>query len=147
MAPHDPPDSHSPRVYNRGLLLFVRAYQLRRSDTSTGHLIFLGICSIAAGPISLNIAADGVSNLGNVIYYLHHYGASCLALASAYYYFRALYSGPSKGTMYPFAILRPHILTEKGRYYRRMFFLFLGLWFLWVAVGGIMVWDYDLKPK
>ena len=129
-----------------GCFFFVRAYQLRRSDTSTGHLIFLGICSIAAGPTSLNIAADGVSTLGSVIYYLHLYGVFCFALASQSYYFRALYSGPSKG-MYPFAILTPHILTEKGRYYRRMFFLFLGLWFLWVSVGGIMVLDYDLKPK
>ena len=130
-----------------GCFFFVRAYQLKSSDRSTGHLIFLGICSIAAGPTSLNIAAHGVSSLGNVLYYLHLYGMFCLGLASACYYFRALYSGPSKGTMYPFAILTPHILTEKGRYYRRMFFLFLGLWFLWVTVGGIMVLDYELKPR
>lgn len=129
-----------------GCFFFVRAYQLRRNDTSTGHLIFLGICSIAAGPISLNIAADGVSNLGNVIYYLHLYGASCLALASASYFFRAPFEAPGKWPN-AFAILDPRSLSEKGRYYRRMFFLFLGLWFLWVTVGGIMVLDYDLKPK
>ena len=93
-----------------GCFFFVRAYQLRRNDTSTGHLIFWGICSIAAGPISLNIAADGVSNLGNVIYYLHLYGASCLALASASYFFRAPFEAPGKWPN-AFAILDPRSLS------------------------------------